>query len=113
MTEELATGIVFTSATCPHCPIAKKYFEELKQLRDDIDLHVLSVNDPEGSKMAEGFGIKSVPSFVFYGPGHADPMGLVGAQPKDVLIKYIDIAVGKKQLKNKPSFSVKNFLRKK
>lgn len=113
MTEELATGILFTSVTCPHCPIAKKYFDEIRELRDDIELHVISVNGPNGNKMAEGFGVQSVPSFVFYGPGHTDPMGLVGAQTKDVLVKYIDIAVGKKTLKKKASFSVKNFLRKK
>lgn len=107
-----ATGLLFTSATCPHCPIAKKYFDELKEERDDVDLHSISINDPRGNKFAQGFGVQSVPTFIFYGPGHEEPMGLAGGQTKETLGKYIDIAVGKKTMDKTPSFSVKNLLRK-
>jgi thioredoxin-related protein len=112
MTEEIATGLLFTSETCPHCSIAKKYFDEIKEMRSDIELHFVSVNEAKGKNMALGFGIQSVPSFLFYGPGHIEPMGLVGAQTKENILKYIDIAIGKNKLKKKPSFSVKNFLKK-
>lgn len=99
-----ATGLVFTSITCPHCPIAKSYFEELRSEREDIDLHEVSVNNQEGQALAKQFGVQSVPSFVFYGPAHAEPIGLVGAQTKDVLMKYMDVVVGKQSLEKKKGF---------
>ncbi len=114
--EERATGLLFTSVTCPNCPIAKKYFEEIKKERSDIDLHSLSVNEPKGSRMANRFGVKSVPTFIFYGPGHPTPLGLVGAQPKDIISNYMDVAIGLKSLKDiqkkKKVFSLKKLFKK-
>jgi len=105
--KEKSTGLLFTSVTCPNCPVAKQYFEEIKEERDDIDIHLLSVNEPKGSRLAKKFNIQSVPTFVFYGPGHEEPKGLVGAQPKHILNKYIDIAVGKKKYEERKPFSLK------
>ena len=99
MTSEPATGLLFTSMTCPHCPVAKKIFEEVRKERDDVELHSLMTHTPQGHDLAKRFGIQSVPTFVFYGPGHGSPMGLVGVQSKDTLNKYIDIALGKRSLK--------------
>jgi len=96
--EEPSTGLLFTSVTCPNCPIAKKYFDEIKSERNDIDLHSLSVNESKGSRLANKFGVKSVPTFIFYGPGHPTPLGLVGAQPKEIINKYIDVAIGLRSL---------------
>lgn len=98
MTTEPATGLLFTSMTCPNCPPAKDIFAQVKKERDDVELHHLPTHTPQGAQLAKQFGIMSVPTFVFYGPGHDKPMGLVGVQSKDILNKYIDIALGKRKL---------------
>ena len=113
MTEILATGLLFTSKTCPNCPPAKKEFEKLKLERDDINLHNLMTNSPQGQRLAKKFGIMSVPTFIFYGPGHEAPMGLVGSQSLETLNKYADKAIGKqKKSKEKKGFSLKKLLKK-
>jgi len=110
-----ATGILFTSMTCPNCPPAKTIFEEMKKERTDIDLHSLGTHEPQGQRLARKFGIQSVPTFIFYGPGHEKPMGLVGVQSKNTLNKYINIAMGTEQLdeeKTKKEFSLRNIFKK-
>lgn len=106
MTESIpATAIVFTSTTCPHCPAAKKALLDVKSLRDDVETHILQTNTPQGQRLAQKFNVMSVPTFIFYGPGHEAPIGLVGSQSNETLHKYIDIALGKRELKTeKKSF---------
>ena len=100
MTESIpATGLLFTSQTCPNCPPAKKEFEKLREQRTDVELHELQTQTPKGQRLAKKFGIMSVPTYIFYGPGHDTPMGLVGSQSVDTLSKYVDKALGKKSPK--------------
>ncbi len=107
---ELATGLLFTSMTCPHCPVAKQTFNEISGERSDVELHSLSLETQKAQHLAKKFGVKSVPTFIFYGPSHEAPMGLVGSQTKDVLNKYIDISIGTRKHEEKKRFSFKSFL---
>lgn len=111
MTESIpATGLLFTSRTCPNCPAAKKEFEKLKRERVDAELHELETHTPQGQKLAKKFGIMSVPTFIFYGPGHKNPMGLAGSQSIETLNKYVDKALGINLEKEK--FSIKKLFMK-
>jgi len=109
-----ATAILFTSMTCPHCPVAKKIFEEVKASRIDAAMHVVQMHTEQGQTLAQEFGVRSVPTTIFYGDGHQAPMGLVGAQTAEVLEKYIDIAVGKRVFdEQKKEFSLRNLFKRK
>ena len=101
MTQVPATALLFTSVTCPHCPTAKQLFNETKQERDDTDFHDLLLNNPSNQELAKKFGVMSVPTTIIYGPGHEKPIGLRGAQSKETLHKYLDIANGKRELEEK------------
>ncbi|MFP4645406.1 MAG: thioredoxin domain-containing protein [Candidatus Woesearchaeota archaeon] len=94
---EPATALLFTSMTCPHCPHAKKVFEKVKGERRDSEFHNLLMNDPQAQLLAQKFNVRSVPTFIFYGPGHETPMGLVGVQSIETINKYLDIAKGKRE----------------
>lgn len=108
-----ATGILFISAGCPSCPPAKEAFKQLRVERKDIELHTLSAQTREGQELARQFGVQSVPTFVFYGPGHEKPMGLVGGQTLEVLHNYVDISLGKAELPEEKKFSIRNLFKKK
>jgi protein-disulfide isomerase len=108
-----ATGLLFTSNTCSNCPPAKKEFDKLREERTDIELHELLTQSPKGQKLAKKFGIMSVPTYIFYGPGHESPMGLVGSQSVNTLNKYVDKALGKKApKKERKGFFIKNLFKK-
>lgn len=113
-TQEKATAILFTSMTCPHCPTAKELFKEASSERDDADFHDLMTHEAYAQRLSKKFGVQSVPTVIIYGPGHPQPMGLVGAQAKETLHKYLDIALGKKAHEEaKPLFpKLKNFFKK-
>ncbi|MCF7799020.1 thioredoxin family protein [Candidatus Woesearchaeota archaeon] len=109
-----ATGILFTSLTCPNCPPAKNIFDELKDERDDIDLHQLGMHEEQAQRLAKKFGVQAVPTVIFYGPGHEAPMGLVGVQTKATLNKYINIANGTEahpDKEEKKQFSLSNLFK--
>ncbi len=111
-----ATALLFTSITCPHCPVAKKVFAEVAKERNDVDMHSLQTHESQAKRLARKFGIQSVPTFIFYGPGHEAPMGLAGVQSKSTVNKYIDIAVGTKKLPDpseKKEFSFRNLFKRK
>ena len=73
-----ATVLLFTSMTCPHCPPAKTVLEQFSQQRDDVDTHNLPTHSAEGQKLAQKFGIMSVPTFVVYGDGTEEVFACVG-----------------------------------
>ncbi|MGM5481469.1 MAG: thioredoxin domain-containing protein [Nanobdellota archaeon] len=98
---EPATAILFTSMTCPHCPQAKKVFEQVSEDRDDTEFHNMMMHEPQAQQLAKQFGVQSVPTFIIYGPSHENPMGLVGTQSDETLNKYINIAIGKQDLQEK------------
>lgn len=116
MTESIpATGLLFTSQTCPNCPPAKKEFEKLREQRSEteVELHELQTQTPKGQRLAKKFGIMSVPTYIFYGPGNETPMGLVGSQSVETLNKYVDKALGKSsQNENKKGFSLRKLFKK-
>lgn len=85
---------LFFSPTCPHCPRAKEIASEVAKDRDDVDLEMHSIMEPEGQEMSREYEIMSVPTFIIKGPGFPENIGLRGVQGKDVLNKYIDKALG-------------------
>jgi protein-disulfide isomerase len=102
---------LFTSQTCPHCPLAKEELQQLLQQRHDIDAEFLDVHSSRGQELGREFGLKSVPTYVIQGPGHKGNMGLNGSQGLEKLNKFVDVALGKIDLKkNEKGF--KGFLKK-
>jgi len=108
---EKANIYLFTSLTCPHCPSAKKFMEEFKETRDDIIYKELITSTLEGKELANKFQIQSVPTFIIQGLGLNELIGLTGTPSKESMNKYIDIALGKKELPQETSFidKIKNF----
>lgn len=89
--------------TCPHCPAAKNSLHEFAKERQDIDVFELSLHDPAAQRIAQGFGVQSVPTFIIQGPAHEGNIGLVGSQAKSTLHKYVNKALGKENKKAKES----------
>jgi predicted DsbA family dithiol-disulfide isomerase len=89
---------LFTSPTCPHCPPAKKFMQNFKSSRDDMDFQEFSTITAEGQKKADQYDIMSVPTFIIRGPGYQGNIGLRGVQSAESMNKYIDIALGKRSL---------------
>jgi predicted DsbA family dithiol-disulfide isomerase len=90
---------LFTSPTCPHCPPAKKALEEVAKERSDFTLAVYSTMTQEGQLKAEQYGIEGVPTAIISGPATEQPMGIPGEQSKKTYNDFIDIALGKKTVK--------------
>jgi predicted DsbA family dithiol-disulfide isomerase len=90
---------LFTSPTCPHCPPAKKALEEIARERSDFTLVSYSTMTPEGQLKAAEYGVESVPTAVISGPAAPQPMGIPGEQAKKTYNDFIDIALGKKTIK--------------
>ena len=96
---------LFTSPTCPHCHHARQVMAELVKERKDFDYVELSTATSAGSRAASRYQIMSVPTFIITGPGFVDPIGLVGGQSKKVINKYLDIALGLREVDEaKPGF---------
>lgn len=106
---EKAKVMLFTSPTCPHCPSAKKFIYSFKNQRNDFELIEYSTITHEGQKKAEKYNVMSVPTFIIKGPAFPDPIGLTGVQGNETMNKYIDIALGHKNLEDfrKPTFREK------
>ena len=86
---------VFSSPTCPHCPAAKSISEEFARERDDVKLIQVVSGTGGAEKLFRKFDVMSVPTIIIRGPAHPNNIGLRGAQGKNVLAKYVDIALGK------------------
>lgn len=106
---EKAKVMLFTSPTCPHCPIAKKFINNFKNERSDFELIEYSTLSHDGEKAARKYDVMSVPTFIIKGPGFPDPIGLIGTQTKEVMNKYLDIALGIKNIEDfkKPTLKEK------
>ena len=104
---EKANVYLFTSLTCPHCPSAKDFMQKFKKTREDFTYKELITSTKEGRKLANKFQISSVPTFIIQGPGFPEIMGLKGTQTEEVMNKYLDIALGIKNLEKPKSFSEK------
>lgn len=106
---EKAKVMLFTSPTCPHCPSAKKFIYSFKNERSDFELIEYSTLSRDGQKKAEKYNVMSVPTFIIKGPGFPDPIGLIGIQNNETMNKYLDIALGIKNLEDfrKPTFKEK------
>ncbi len=55
---------LFTMPTCPMCPAAKELVNRLKEKRNDIDVEILDMSQPENYTAALMVQIVSTPSFV-------------------------------------------------
>lgn len=104
---EKAKVYLFTSPTCPHCPVAHNFMEEFKKEREDIVYQEYSTATREGHLKAEKYGVMSVPTFIIRGHAYPQNIGLRGVQSKDAMNKYIDIALGKRELEEKKGFFAK------
>lgn len=102
-----AKMLLFTSPTCPHCPAAKQAAAEVAKSRNDVVFEELSTALPKTQKKAQKYEIRSVPTFIINGPAFSENIGLAGVQSKEVLHKYLDISLGKRELEQKKSFTDK------
>lgn len=106
-----ATIYLFTSQTCPHCPAAKEGLKQLLEQREDIEAEFLDVHSARGQQLGKELGLKSVPTFVFQGPGIEGSLAIAGSQSLEKLNKFSDAAIGKIDL-NKKEKGFKGFLKK-
>lgn len=86
---------VFSSPTCPHCPTAKAIAQEFAENRDDVLFKDVLSGTAGAQKLFKKFEVVSVPTIVIRGPGYPHNIGLRGAQGKDVLTKYVNMALGR------------------
>lgn len=70
---------VFTSPSCPHCPMAEQVVEEAKKEIDDMDVEI--VNIMTDRQRAIDYGIMAVPAIAINGV-----VEFVGAPTKEELI---------------------------
>ncbi len=96
--------ILITSPTCPHCTGAKALMESFERKEDDYVYEEYSMGTQEGQKKAQELGVMRVPTFIISGPKYDGFIGLSGNQTEAVMNKYIDIALGKQEMKEKQSF---------
>lgn len=74
---------VFTSQTCPYCPMAETAAEEaVKELGDVIDYEVLDVN--KNMHKVQEYAIMSVPTVIIDGE-----VAFIGAPSKEELIEKL------------------------
>ena len=100
---------LFWSPTCSHCPPAKEMINELKKKRDDFDLIMLEPGTAQARDKFIEFDISGTPTFIIQGPGYPENIGLRGNQGEKVMNKYIDIALGKREIEEKKGFFSKIF----
>ena len=110
-TDKKSTIYLFTSPTCPHCPVAKRELNELIEQREDIIANFIDTTESKGQRLTQKFGIQSVPSYVIQGPATTENIGLVGSQGLTKLNHFVDVSLGLKEIKNKNS-AFKKFLAK-
>ncbi len=97
---EKARLFVFTSLTCPHCPVAKKIASEVAGARDDVVYRDVVSGVAGSERLFRKFDIQTVPTIIIQGPAYDGNIGLRGAQPEKTLNKYLDIALGKRSLED-------------
>ncbi len=105
-----ATMMVFSSPTCPHCPAAKNFAEQVHKERDDVRLQLVTSGTPGAEKLFRKYDVASVPTVIIKGDSYDQNIGLRGAQSPKTLHKYVDLALGierEEEVKEKKSlFSV-------
>ena len=79
---------LFVSSTCPNCPAAKTEINELAQDRDDFNLEILDITNPNALKKAQEENIMSVPTYIIKGEGYENKIGLVSSQGHKILNEY-------------------------
>jgi len=104
---EKANVKLFTSPTCPHCKPAREMMEHFAREEKDYTYKEYSMAKKEGHLEAEKLGVVRVPTFIISGPGYDELIGLTGQQKEEAINKYIDIALGKAQVKENKSFIAK------
>jgi glutaredoxin len=85
---------IFTSPTCPYCPGAVKAAREFAK-GNDVQVVENSTATMQGSKRAEEYDVRSVPTLVITGPGSSERIGYVGIPSQSGLKKMVNIALGK------------------
>lgn len=100
-----ATLYVFSSPTCPHCPTAKAIAGQVAKERDDVTYKDVVSGMAGSNKLFKKFDIASVPTIIIQGPEYPQNIGLKGTQPAPTLHKYLDVAVGKREVEESSSSS--------
>ena len=62
----MAKVILVTTKTCVYCPTAKKIWQEIRQSRN-FDYQEVDAGTPDGQKIAQKFGVMSVPTTIING----------------------------------------------
>jgi len=110
---------VFSSPTCPHCPMAKNLAQQAVKEREDVHYVDVMSGSHAAEKLFKKFEVQSVPTIIITGPEYPSNIGLRGAQAIPTLHKYLNLALGIKEevleeeQKQSSGFfaRVKNFLR--
>lgn len=108
---------VFTSPTCPHCPMAKELAKKAANERDDVVYMDVMSGSHAAEKLFKKFDVASVPTIIITGLEYPSNIGLRGAQSVPTLHKYINMALGieaeieEKPVKNSLFSRVKNLLK--
>ncbi len=84
---------VFTSPGCPHCPTAvrvtRELMEENPELAERVRWKEMSTATPEGSRKAQAYGIRAVPTIIFTNK-RGERGGYVGAPSKKRYLEIIE-----------------------
>ncbi len=76
--------ILVTTKTCVYCPTAKKIWQEIRQSRN-FEYEEVDAGTPSGQKIAQKFGIMSVPATIIDGK-----VEFVGVPDKTRALSIID-----------------------
>jgi len=76
----------FTSSTCAPCKMVAPIIEELKS---EMNIKTISINDSLGKELASEHNVRSVPTTIFL-KNNTEINRVIGAQPKNSYKQYYD-----------------------
>ncbi len=95
---------LFTSPTCPFCPVAKKTASEVVQSLaskgEEVELTEFSTATKQGMAKANEYGIAHVPELVVYGDSQ-EKILIEGSPSAQSLERAVRMAQGKEEIPRK------------
>jgi thioredoxin 1 len=85
---DVAVVVDFWAEWCPPCRMLAPTFEELAE-RYAGGVKFVKLNVDENSSVPQRFGIKGIPTMIFFDGGH-EVERIVGATGKDALARIVD-----------------------
>ena len=91
--------LVFTSSSCPHCPLAERLVKEISPRYSDKGLvhEKIRTKTSEGRELAENYNIRGVPTILFVGDSGDELGRIVGVPSEKNLVKKIEKLLGIKK----------------